>query len=158
MMTICSPLKHGLAFSLSHIHFLFVVFVVFRWAQLPYDHWNVREKKNIFHKREKEVNILGGKTSTDIFKNLKKWFSAYCTWVTPISVNDSFGYTDKAAHNVFHLYSSVCIYRTKAQTMAIGFQRKNPRCKELFYLIQIFYLCMIIDKWQNLSGHYSFQF
>lgn len=45
--------------------------------------------------------------------------------MTPVSVNDSFEYTDKAAHKVFHLYSSVCIYRTKAQTMAIGFQREN---------------------------------
>lgn len=41
--------------------------------------------------------------------------------------------TSKAAQKVLHLFSIVCIYRTKTQTMAIDFKRNNVQKHPVLY-------------------------
>lgn len=130
-MTIYGLLKHKLAFSLSHIITCF--FLLFLDKTSCFVITEMSGKKVIFHKREK---IKYSKRQNS-HRNLRKTEEVilYLMYMRDfhlvlMAVLDTL--TGKAAQKVLRLFSPVCIYRTKTQTMAIGFKREKKGAKNWF--------------------------
>lgn len=124
-MTIYGLLKHKLAFSLSHI---ITCFFLFLDKTRCFVITEMSGKKVIFHKREKIKYFKRQKSH----RNLRKTEEVilYLMYMGDfhlvlMAVLDTL--TGKAAQKVFPLFSPICIYRTKTQTMAIGFKRKKKK-------------------------------
>lgn len=158
MMTTYSPLRHRLAFSPSHIDTCFLLLFLGETSCLVIT--EMSGEKNHFPPEREKIKYSKRENS---LRSLEKAKEVILCLMTPGShgrlslvlmvVLDTL--TGKAVHKRFRLFSLICMYRTKTQTMAISYKRKSIKCKELFYLVQILYLCMTIDKWQSLFGHYS---
>ena len=131
------PPKHRLVFprhTVTHILSLLIL----GETGLPCDHWNVRGGKNHFPPQREKLNIL--RETLKIQRSDSLLDDTMITGMTFISVNGSFGYTDRwGCSQKFGLSSLICMYRAK--TMAISFKRKSIKCKQLFYLVQI-YACI----------------
>lgn len=118
----------------SHCHIYFIV-VVFRWDWAALWSLKCQGGKNHFLPQREKLNIL--RETLKIQRSDSLLDDTMITGMTFISVNGSFGYTDRwDCSRKFHLSSLICMYRAK--TMAISFKRKSIKCKQLFYLVQIY--------------------
>lgn len=129
------PLKHRLVFPHPADHIYFIVVVFKSETGLPCDHWNVWGKKSLSTTREK-LNIL-----RDTLK-IQRSASVMTPWSHSyfVSVNGSLDTLigEVAPRKFVCLLWFVC---TKQRQCLLVFKRKSIKCKQLFYLVQI-YACI----------------